>query len=313
MKKTAIYSRSGKRQATAPNPKVVAPLPQPPQVEPPAAPQTTSSRWGMLRNLALVVSLVAMTVAALWYGWSLRKPPPPPMPSEAALKLIDAELRQSLLKRPLPSLVARAYERMLPSVVRVVGLNSTTDPSDGAPATPDGVGTGVVIIDNGTILTNLHVVRKAKRLKVMFSDGHESEASIISEDPANDLAILRARSIPDDLQAASLRNSNSLRPGDEVLTIGFPFGIGPSVSAGVVSGLGREYRSSDGQQTIGNLIQFDAVANPGNSGGPLVTLEGDVVGIVTAILNPAQQRVFIGIGFAVPIENATAGAGPSPF
>ena len=198
-------------------------------------------------------------------------------------------------------------------MVRVVGLSTSADPANGAPSTPDGIGTGVVIIDNGTILTNLHVVRKARRLKVMFSDGHESEAIVVHEDPANDLALLRANSIPDDLQAATLRSSTSLRPGDEVVTIGFPFGIGPSVSAGVVSGLGREYRSSDGQQTISNLIQFDAVANPGNSGGPLITLEGDVVGIVTAILNPAQQRVFIGIGFAVPIENATSGAGPSPF
>jgi S1-C subfamily serine protease len=175
------------------------------------------------------------------------------------------------------------------------------------------VGTGVVIVDNGTILTNLHVVRKAKRLKVMFFDGHESEAEVIHEDPSSDLAMLRAKSIPDDLQAATLRSSTSLRPGDEILTIGFPFGIGPSVSSGVISGLGREYRSPDGQQTINNLIQFDAVANPGNSGGPLVTLEGDVVGVVTAILNPSQQRVFIGIGFAMPIENATKGAGPSPF
>ncbi len=100
--------------------------------------------------------------------------------------------------------------------------------------------------------------------------------------------------------------------GDEVIAVGFPFGIGPSVSAGIVSGLRREYRSPNGK-ALTNLIQFDAAVNPGNSGGPLVTADGEVVGIVTAILNPTDQRVFIGIGFAVPIENAAAAIGLSPF
>ena len=81
----------------------------------------------------------------------------------------------------------------------------------------------------------------------------------------------------------------------------------------MISGLKREFNSPDGQQTMTNLIQFDAAANPGNSGGPLITNDGEVVGIVTAILNPSQQRTFIGIGFAVPIENAAAGAGMPPF
>jgi S1-C subfamily serine protease len=85
------------------------------------------------------------------------------------------------------------------------------------------------------------------------------------------------------------------------------------VSAGVISGLEREFRSRDDKRTLANLIQFDAAANPGNSGGPLVTMDGEVVGIVTAILNPGRERTFIGIGFAVPIENAAAGAGIHPF
>jgi S1-C subfamily serine protease len=98
-----------------------------------------------------------------------------------------------------------------------------------------------------------------------------------------------------------------------VVAVGFPFGIGPSVSSGVISGLEREFRSHEGKRTLANLIQFDAAANPGNSGGPLVTMDGEVVGIVTAILNPGRERTFIGIGFAVPIENAAAGAGIHPF
>ena len=119
--------------------------------------------------------------------------------------------------------------------------------------------------------------------------------------------------IPDDLQAATLRSTADLMPGDQVAAVGFPFGIGPSVSAGVVSGLKRGFRSPEGKQELSNLIQFDAAANPGNSGGPLVTMDGEVVGIVTAILNPTPARTFIGIGFAVPIENAAAAAGLPPF
>ena len=101
--------------------------------------------------------------------------------------------------------------------------------------------------------------------------------------------------------------------GDQVVAVGHPFGIGPSTSAGVVSGLKREFRDPEGKKMLTNLIQFDAAANPGNSGGPLVTMDGNVVGIVTAILNPTDARTFIGIGFAVPIESAAAGVGLSPF
>ena len=110
-----------------------------------------------------------------------------------------------------------------------------------------------------------------------------------------------------------MRYTHDLMPGDQVVAVGFPFGIGPSASSGVVSGLKRSFRSPEGKQEMTNLIQFDAAANPGNSGGPLVTMDGQVVGIVTAILNPSHQRTFIGIGFAVPIENAAAAVGLHPF
>jgi S1-C subfamily serine protease len=110
-----------------------------------------------------------------------------------------------------------------------------------------------------------------------------------------------------------LRSTKDLAPGDEVIAVGFPFGIGPSVSAGVVSGVRREFQSPQGKRLLMNLIQFDAAANPGSSGGPLVTTDGAVVGIVTAILNPTEPRVFVGIGFAVPIENAAAAFGMPPF
>jgi S1-C subfamily serine protease len=175
------------------------------------------------------------------------------------------------------------------------------------------LGTGVVIVDNGTILTNLHVVQGMRKVRVRFANGHESEAVVVNVQPENDLAVLRALSLPDDLQAATMRSTSDLMPGDQVVAVGHPFGIGPSVSAGVVSGLRREFRDPEGQKVLTNLIQFDAAANPGNSGGPLVTMDGHVVGIVTAILNPGEQRTFVGIGFAVPIENAASAAGMPPF
>jgi S1-C subfamily serine protease len=176
-----------------------------------------------------------------------------------------------------------------------------------------GVGTGVVIVDKGIILTNLHVVRGAKRVRVVFADGLESDATVTGVQPQHDLAVLQAQKIPDDLVAATMRSTADLALGDQVVAVGFPFGIGPSATAGVVSGLRREFLSPEGKRLLTNLIQFDAAVNPGSSGGPLVTAQGEVIGVVTAILNPTDQRFFVGIGFAVPIENAAAAAGVPPF
>ena len=175
------------------------------------------------------------------------------------------------------------------------------------------IGTGVVIVENGIILSSLHVVAGTKRITVTFADGMESEADIIGVQPENDLAVLRAKKVPDDQPAATLGSSLKLKPGDEVVAVGFPFGIGPSVSAGVVSGVDREFKSPEGGRSLSKLIQFDAAVNPGNSGGPLVTMDGEVVGIVAALLNPTEHRTFIGIGFAVTIESAGSAVGIPPF
>ncbi len=265
---------------------------------------------------------------------------------------IDSAVLKTMETQVMPSEYARAYEKIQPSVVRVVSYikagrlraekerekerekekQAALDPSKPKvkpkppapaivkPADPKddeeveyGVGTGVVIIDKGVILTNLHVVSGADRIKVIFSDGLESEARITGVQAEDDLAVLQASKIPDDMIAATMRSTNDLAPGDKVLAVGFPFGIGPSASGGVVSGLKRAFRSPEGKQEMTNLIQFDAAANPGNSGGPLVTMDGEVVGIVTAILNPTPARTFLGIGFAVPIENAARAAGLPPF
>ncbi len=223
---------------------------------------------------------------------------------------IDKAVLHTLATKALPSPAARAHEVVRGAVVRVSGV---APGERGDADIEEGVGSGVVIVDTGMILTNLHVVLGSEKVRVVFADGLESDATVVGTQPEHDLAVLKAKTVPDDLVAATLRSTADLAPGDQVVAVGFPFGIGPSTSAGVISGLQREFRSPQGKRVLTNLIQFDAAANPGNSGGPLVTMEGEVVGIVTGILNPTEHRVFIGIGFAVPIENAASALGVHPF
>ena len=267
------------------------------------------ARWKtFLRRLEKPLLVVAGVLIAIgvFVAYSANKPAPRAFTQAD----IDNAVLHTLETKTLPSAAARAYEIIRPSVVRVRQLG---EPKEGDRDIEKSVGTGVVIVDKGIILTNLHVVAGGDRLGVVFADGTESEAIVVGVQPENDLAVIQAKTLPDDLQPATLRGTGDLAPGDEVVAVGYPFGIGPTATAGVVSGLRRVHRSSDGKHDMVNLIQFDAAANPGSSGGPLVTMDGEVVGIVTAILNPTEQKVFIGIGFAVPIENAASAIGISPF
>ena len=256
----------------------------------------------------LTIAASALLALLIVSGYAAIRPAPRPIVQQD----IDAAVLHTLENKVLPSPASKAYEAVQHSVVRVEGLSLAKDTETEAD-TVHGIGTGVVIVDKGIILTNLHVVRGFDRIRVTFADGLESDAVITGTAPEHDLAVLQATTIPDDLAAATMRSTQDLAMGDRVVAVGFPFGIGPSVSSGVVSGLRREYRSPEGKRLLTNLIQFDAAVNRGNSGGPLVTADGEVVGIVTAILNPSDEGVFIGIGFAVPIENAAAAVGISPF
>lgn len=283
----------------------LSPAPLPPSRFPRAARLAGYLARHQLYLLWSVVGLLALLLA-ISFSSPLRHP---------ARKLTQEDINAAVLKTlettVLPSPGTKAYETIIPSVVRITGLGKDKDgKEDGEQRS---VGTGVVIVDKGIILTNLHVVQNAQIIKVTFADGLESTASITGVQPENDLAVLQAHKIPDDLIAATMRSTADLAPGDQVMAVGYPFGIGPSASQGVISGLKRNFRSPEGKQMMSNLIQFDAAANPGNSGGPLVTMDGEVVGIVTAIFNPNQQRTFVGIGFAVPIENAASAAGMPPF
>ena len=262
-----------------------------------------SLRNHRLSLLAAGPGLIALALVLLQWGYTAT-------PQNLTQEEIDVAVTRALDTVPLPSPATRAYEAVRGSIVRVRSF--VDDPKTGEEIVAS-TGTGVVILDKGVILTNIHVVAGAKRISLTFADGLESEAELTGTRPEDDLAVLQAKTVPDDLQAATLQSTSDLAPGDHVTAVGFPFGIGPSVSSGVVSGLRRDYHSPEGKRLLTNLIQFDAAVNPGNSGGPLVNASGEVVGIVTGILNPTEQRVFVGIGFAVPIENAALAVGVPPF
>ena len=198
-----------------------------------------------------------------------------------------------------PARSAEVYNAIIPSIVVI----QTDRPSS---ATGVGLGTGVIVNNQGAILTALHVVENATSLKVSFADGTESAASVEAADAENDIAVLITEFLPDVVVPAVL--GGGLRVGDETYAVGHPLGLVGSLSAGVISGLDRSLTRDDGSPLEG-LIQFDAAVNPGNSGGPLLNRNGQVVGIVTALANPSKDGYFMGVGFAVPIGTAGGAAG----
>jgi S1-C subfamily serine protease len=223
-----------------------------------------------------------------------------PPPQRLTQRDIDNAVVRSLeTMKPKPSYTSLVYEIIHPSLVRIHAFTVKDVENEDIDIS---LGTGVVIDESGIILTSLHVVKDVDRISVEFADGFKSDAVIVGTQPENDLAVLLPEVIPDDLKPATLSSSSSLSIGDEVVAVGNPFGLSNSLSAGVVSGLGRNFESRKTGEKLTNLIQFDAAANPGNSGGPLLDRNGEIVGIVTGLLNPIDEEFFIGIAFAVPMR-----------
>jgi S1-C subfamily serine protease len=193
-----------------------------------------------------------------------------------------------------------AYSRAVISVVETVGPTVVSITVGSRARTRDfgrmGAGSGVIIAPDGYVLTNSHVVHDATRLEASLTDGRTLGAVLVGEDPATDLAVVRLQA--SGLPAAVLGDSSRLRVGQLVIAIGNPFGFQSTVSAGVVSALGRSLRGTTGR-LIDNVVQTDVALNPGNSGGPLVDSRGQIVGINTAIIALAQ-----GISFAIPVDTA---------
>jgi putative serine protease PepD len=195
---------------------------------------------------------------------------------------------------PTPTLtVPDIYQRVAPSVVTI--------------RAGDDLGTGVIVADNGTILTADHVIANGGSITVTFADGTVANATVASADKAMDIAVLRPAKLPQVVVPATLGGAAAI--GASVVAIGNPLGLTDSVSAGIVSGLDRSADTDTGKRN--GLIQFDAAVNPGSSGGPLLDSRGMVVGIVVAIADPDGQDAFAGIGFAVPIGAALGGGGGS--
>jgi serine protease Do len=246
---------------------------------------------------------------------SSQAPPPPaaPQASEAPRPrpLPGPEITGNSGRATLADVAAHA----LPSVVNVFATTVVRGPSRG-PFSQDpffrffqgrgqeerrarSLGSGVIVRADGTILTNNHVVQRAESIRVVLSDGQDLEAKVVGTDPASDLAVIRMEHPPRGLEPISLGNSSRLRLGDVVLAIGNPFGVGQTVTMGIVSATGR---ANMGIVDYEDFIQTDAAINPGNSGGALVDMEGELVGINTAILS--RTGGYEGIGFAIPSNMA---------
>lgn len=207
-----------------------------------------------------------------------------------------------------PSYSSQVYQVIRPSLVLV-----QVERGNGDERSDFGLGSGVIVDRFGSILTSLHVIEGANQVTVTFADGTQSQAAVVMRRPEYDLAVLQAYDTPLFVVPAVLGNPNSMRVGDEAFVVGNPFGLYSSMSAGVISGFDRVFRAPDSDLEIPGMIQFDAAANPGNSGGPLLNRSGHVIGIVTGLINPTDENFFVGIGFAVPINIAVGGMGSPPY
>lgn len=208
----------------------------------------------------------------------------------------------SLSSACLPA--AEVYDRLRPAVVEITSTVSARSPF--APPA-EGSGSGIIIDEQGFILTNYHVIADADNLEVRFADGTAVSAQVVGRDPGNDLAVIRANvsNVSDEeLTSAALGDSDAVQVGDPVLAIGNPFNLEGTLTQGIVSALDRTYASENGTRPIRNMIQTDAAVNPGNSGGPLLDCQGEVIGINTLLENPTGDSVNVGIAFAVPINTA---------
>ena len=272
------------------------------------SPETRSYLWrirwqrfrtGLKRLLPFVLGVLATFVALELFRWA----------SPSTPQLTNRDVNQAIVQAmasatPPPPYSQLVYQIVQPSLVLIEAKSQKADGTDDT-----SLGSGVIVDQNGDILTSLHVVTGTTDIQVFFADGSQSAAQVITSTASIDIAVLQPAQPPSVVVPAVLGNPNAMRVGDEAYVVGNPFGLYSSMSAGVISGFDRSFKPEDSGLELTGLIQIDAAVNPGNSGGPLLNRYGQVIGIVTGIANPTNQDFFVGIGFAVPINIAGAAAG----
>ena len=256
-----------------------------------------------LRQGAKRIWLIAIIMVSAFLGvylYHLLFPPPVPLSQKDVEENIFIAIGEAT---PIPAYSSQVYQTILPSLVYIQTQRENQE-DEGF-----GVGSGVIVNEVGDILTAYHVVADATKIEVLFIDGTQTIAEIIATDPENDIAVLHPHRPPEIIVPAVLGSSVAMRVGDNAYAIGNPLGLVASMSAGVISGFDRSIPLGEDDRRLEGLIQFDTAVNPGNSGGPLLNRQGQVIGIVTALANPSEQNFFVGIGFAVPIGTAVSAAG----
>ncbi|MEM7117489.1 MAG: trypsin-like peptidase domain-containing protein [Chloroflexota bacterium] len=265
---------------------------------------TWASRWQAVRRWVrelrpFLAGILAALLALLLYT-TLYPAPTPPTTEEINSQVVSAMASAT----PPPPNATQVYQFILPSLVYIQTKQAGAEEDAGF-----GVGTGVIVNEGGDILTAYHVIDNASSIEVFFADGTQASAQVVGAEPENDIAILGAFGSPEVIVPAVLGSVGAMRIGDEAYAVGNPLGLVGSMSAGVISGFDRSIPTGEDSERLEGLIQFDAAVNPGNSGGPLLNRAGQVIGIVTAFVNPNNQDTFTGIGFAVPIGTADDAAG----
>jgi S1-C subfamily serine protease len=252
----------------------------------------------MRKGLPFASGVLATLLALVLYGYFF------PIDHVTDKEVNEAIANALASATPRPAFSADVYQIIQPSLILI-----QTELPDGSHS----LGSGVIIDGMGDMLTSLHVVKGASQISIFFADGTESPGFIVAELPEIDIAVIQAAQLPPLFVPATLGNPNAMRVGDEAYVVGHPFGLYGSMSAGVISGFNRTFQPTSSDLLLEGLIQIDAAVNPGNSGGPLLNRYGHVVGIVTGIVNPAEESFFVGIAFAVPITIAAGGLDLPPY
>jgi S1-C subfamily serine protease len=276
--------------------------------------KTSPAFVNLLRRLRFNrnVALSCLAVGAVALAFALGRNGQPET-TQLTASQIGSTIKQAIEKERKAQLSApqrstQAYETITPSLV-IVRTDVSIENANGS-GDESGLGSGVIINDTGAILTAEHVIAGATTIQVTFADGTTTTATVLESDASQDIALLQPDRLPEVLVPAVLGGGPSV--GDEVYAVGNPLGLIASMSAGVVSGLNRSVPVEDGSRTLDGLIQFDAAVNPGNSGGPLLNRDAQVIGVVSSSVTPGETKAFSGIAFAVPLNAALGGVGIGP-